>query len=173
MKMSGRLAVAFLLCALSLVLFVPPTHAGYVGMHGAGDAHNRAVRVPERLSAPSPLHLGSIEAVGFSSTSSHGPLRKSQFLPPRHELAASAILERRGRSAGVLGLPRAHQNFCSDAERRTLKEAERASRSALLFAMRSYDHRFINDITEGGKNVVRAVLSIKDWTDAIPSVTTD
>ena len=70
-------------------------------------------------------------------------------------------------------MPRAHQNLCSDASRRTLKEAERASRSALLFAMRSYDLRFVNDITEGGKNVVREVSNIKDWTDAIPSITTD
>ena len=180
MKTRVRLAVPllfFVFCALSFSLLASPLYAENFEVPADRDGHNCAVRMPKGASAE--MRAGSFSAFSASPTLSatattpRGASRRSQFLPPRHELAGSAIFERRGRLGGVLGLPRAQQNLCSDADRRTLKEAERASRSALLFAMRSYDRRFVNDITEGGKNVVREVSNIKDWADAIPSVTTD
>ena len=135
--------VALFFCALSLFLLAPLLGAGAA----AGDLRGNA--------SPS------------------GPLGGSQFLPPRHELAVSAFSERRGRPGGPLGLPRVNPESSTDADRRTHKEAERAERLALLHEMWAYDRRFVNDITEGGKDAVNEVSNLKDWADAIPSVATD
>ena len=165
---SGRLWTVLFICAFSLVL---PSSPLYAGVSLAHDFYADTLHAQDGRTVAEPRVFGSLAVPRDVEQS--GPLSQSQYRPPRYELAVSAVSERRGRWGCSSGMPRAEQDVFSNSDRRTLKEAEQASRTALMHAMRSYDHRFVNDMTEGGKNVVSEVSNHKDWTDAIPSAATD